>query len=176
MKTFDPSNNQIVVESVDPSLIDVEVPIDTYPYKIHGEFATYPKNTFSTVTTADAVGVISFGNQCLEPTFSATSQTDITPNDRYSGNNLVFTLNPFSISPANCKINYSCVSVVGAVTDDTPIVTPACDEFTDNLNNSASPTLTRSFDIDDYRLPNGDIQVRPQEYTVMIKGTAEKSG
>ena len=110
MKSFDSSNNKVTVESVDATLIDVTVPIDTYPYKIHAEFAAYPDTTHASVSVADATGVISFGNECLTPVFSETTQTSNIA-DSYTDSIQTFTLVPFTISPVNCNIEYSCVAV-----------------------------------------------------------------
>jgi hypothetical protein len=160
LTTYDPATNVFTAESVDPALIDT-----TKPYKVHTEFTTYPSATYPTVTEADATGIINFGNECLTPVFTATSQTGLGSNS-YDGQTLTFTLNPFSITPAVCGITYSCVSIEAL--EASPEV-PTCGDFTGDLN--AAGTLSTSFDIaNDYPV------IRPQSYSVKIAGTATKSG
>ena len=82
------------------------------PYSLEAEFTEYPKIDNPTVSTGYTEADVSFNNPCWYPsTFSKTAQTD--PDDhRYTNDDVVFTLNPFTIEPVRCQVIYECTSVV----------------------------------------------------------------
>ena len=54
---------------------------------------------------------VTFIDPCLAPfEFNPTTQTD--PNsDKFTGNNIAFTLNEFEIEPTICEVTYTCTSI-----------------------------------------------------------------
>ena len=54
---------------------------------------------------------VTFIDPCLNPfTFSSNTQTN-PDEDKFSGNDIVFTLNQFTITPTICDITYVCTKV-----------------------------------------------------------------
>ena len=43
-------------------------------------------------------------------TFESNGQTD-PASDKYTGNDIIYTLTPFTITPAYCEISYACDSI-----------------------------------------------------------------
>lgn len=81
---------------------------------------------------------------------------------------MTFSLNPFTVEPEDCGVTYECISIKGAL-DATPDENTSCSDWNAQLNTLG--TMTNSYSKDtDYA------SVRPQEYTVTIRGTATKSG
>jgi len=92
--------------------------------EVVGYFKDY--KDVSTAPTASMTDLLEFVDPCPTATISATTQNDVT--DAYSGSQ-VFTLTPFTVSPAGfCDVQYACVSVV----DDMayPIDALSCNSFT----------------------------------------------
>ena len=125
IKSYDPVNKQFTAESDDATLGNT-----TKQYQIHAEFVTYSDDDFPTVSVADNIGDIEFGNSCGVATIVGVDQTDITPGNSYDSLPMVFNLNQFTTDPPSCAIVYSCELVVGA--DGSGVV--GCGDFTNNLN------------------------------------------
>ena len=54
---------------------------------------------------------VTFIDPCLAP-FTFTSETQTNPDsDKFTGDDIVFTLSPFTITPTICEITYVCTSV-----------------------------------------------------------------
>ena len=56
---------------------------------------------------------LEFETPCNDPnltTITATPQTD-PPSDNYSGANLIFQYNPFTVSPVECSLDVMCLNV-----------------------------------------------------------------
>ena len=95
------------------------------PYSVEAELTLYSPNANPTVTTAEAKADIFFDNPCEDPfTFAPTAQTN-PDSDNYSGEDIVFTLNQFSITPNKCKVEYECTSIVRVADGDSTMIT--CD-------------------------------------------------
>ena len=160
---YDPTTRVFTAESSDPALIDTSA-----PYTVETEFKDYPKSVYNTVSTATNSDTINFGNECFDATLTSTAQTSIATPNEYDGNTMTFNLNNFNVFPANCAVTYQCVQIQGA-SDATPDEYTSCADWTDALN--ASQTMTGSYD-----KANDYLNVKPQVYTVTIRGTATKSG
>ena len=90
---------------------------------------------------------------------------------RYSDDDVVFTLNKFTIEPIRCKIVYECTEVVRV---DGAASKIGCADFVfDGTydNQATDGKLTFSAVQNDYLTQ----KYPPGEYTVTITGTAEKS-
>ena len=138
---------------------------------MEAEFTEYPKVDNPTVSIGYTEADISFNNPCWYPsTFSKTAQTD--PDDhRYTNDDVVFTLNPFTIEPERCQVIYECTEVVRV--DGTPSEIGCANFVFDGTydNQATDGKLTFSADQDDYLTQ----KYPPGEYTVTITGTVDKS-
>ena len=103
--SYNPSTQVFSANSGDSTLIG-----KTKPYSLEAEFVTYPKDSYSTVSTAEATSFIQFDNPCSGPTLVASGQNDAPP-DAYTGNPITVQLNRFIVLPAGCPETYSCTAV-----------------------------------------------------------------
>lgn len=161
LTNYDPITRVFTADSIDEALVGT-----VKDYGLTAEFVEYPKSTYPSVSQSSANSKLNFGSSCNVATLLATSQINITPSNAYDGQPMVFTLSPFQVDPPICLVTYECISIVGA---EASPVTPTCSSFSGNLND-VSRQLTTSFNKSDYA------NVRPQVYTVTIRGTATKSG
>lgn len=120
------------------------------------------------MTTAEAKAVVFFDNPCEDPfEFGVTEQTNPAPG-KYSGEDIVFTLNQFHIVPDKCKVRYGCFNVErvdGAPSDI------SCTDLTFDGEMNFQPTdgiLTFNATPDDYI----NQTYLPGEYRVTIIGIA----
>lgn len=162
------------------SLADREFTVDTddttlqgliKEYGLNAQLADWPAADHPTATNVDATGTVEFNNPCLNPTaFSATAQQDPLPNN-YSGS-VNFSLNPFVIEPAKCKINYTCVSVERVGADQDPLIECADFNFDGVMDGSLTDgTLVFTPTRQDYI----DGTYEPGEYIVTIRGQPDKA-
>ena len=64
-----------------------------------------------TAPSVTGSSTIKFVDPCLNPfTFESTTQTNPAA-DKYTGNAIKYTLNPFTITPDYCEISYACYSI-----------------------------------------------------------------
>ena len=104
-------------------------------------------------------------------TFTSTTQTN-PASDKYTGNDITFTLTPFTITPDYCDISYACDSITfenGATSSITcSDLIPAGGLF--GLA-GAGGSLTYSIDTTKYLSEN----YPPGTYTVTVEGTGDHS-
>ena len=120
-------------------------------YQVVASLANYQSS--ATASTVTAEGDITFKDPCVDTFgFSSTSQTN-PASDNYSGNNIVFTLTPFTLDPSDlCTVTYSCKSVSN-VSNDSSI---GCDNLVtagkpfDSASADVGGTITVSVDTEDY--------------------------
>ena len=140
----------------------------TVPFSVEAEFIAWPLATYPTVSTAMASADVLFGDPCLVPrVFDATAQNDPSP-DSFSGDDIVFELVKFTISPFRCRVEYACTSVERVDGDPSSIT---CDDFSfDGIydGQKSDGKLTFRATTEDYL---GGVFDRGQ-YTVTITGTA----
>ena len=138
------------------------------PYSIEVEFLTYPLSTYPTVDTASAASTIEFINPCLKPfKFEPREQTNPS-HDEFTGEDIVFTLTEFELTPARCEASYRCTSVERL---DQAASSLSCSDLTfDGVfdGQDTDGTLTFSADSQDYI----NDTFTPGVYTVTITGTA----
>ena len=103
---------------------------------------TKTQATISDSTSFD----LSFTNPCvLENKTTLTSKSQSDPlSDDYSGNDVTFTYDPFTVEPTYCPLTVSCTSVVYQGTAITTGI--SCSEIDTNTN-----TLVSSFSGTDYQ-------------------------
>ena len=105
--TYDESNRKFTVYSTQSDLIG-----ETKTYSLHVSFSTYPLDQYSSVSTTSASGQISFSNPCLKP-FKFESKQQTSPgSDKFSGQEIIFTLTEFELTPERCEVTYRCTNVV----------------------------------------------------------------
>ena len=136
------------------------------------EFSLFPQATNPDAPSFSPTNDIEFIDPCISPfTFTTTSQT--SPGfDKYSGNQIVFSLTPFTITPTICEVEYTCISVVKD--DDINAISDInCSDLTSAANfELVDGKLTFSANSDDYE----NMRVTPGNYEVTITGTAVTSG
>lgn len=141
-------------------------------YSLYAYFTNFdPTNPlYSTANSVEVKSTIMFDNPCDDPfSFAATPQDDIS--DNFSGVQQVWDLNPFTIDPARCVIEYACLGVKYLDGEDSSI--DCLDlNFDGIFNNSPLDgkilfTATEA----DY-ITNNFI---PGDYEVTIQGTAKNS-
>lgn len=160
--TYSIANQQFTAESIDKDLVASQG-----TFKLVVELTDYRKADFPGASSKTAEGELNFGNGCFEPEeFLATVQTNME-SDKFSGTTRIFTLNPFTIVPVECKITYACTNVVQEGNAQSSI---GCSDLIGDLNvdRQLAFTATRENYI------NSDYE--PGLYTVTLTGTAVKSG
>ena len=119
---------KIILESTDETLIAL-----TKPYVLTAEFTRFPQAANSDAPSVTQMNYVNFIDPCMSPfTFASTSQTS-PGSDKYSGNELVFTLNPFTITPLICEVEYTCTSVQRE-DDENAASDISCSDLTDDAN------------------------------------------
>ena len=97
----------ITLESSDKDLIG-----QTSLYVITVEFALFPQASNPDAPSVPAMSTVEFIDPCISPfTFASTSQTS-PGSDKYTNSQIVFNLNPFTITPSICEVQYVCTSVI----------------------------------------------------------------
>ena len=107
--TFNSGDRTFTLDSDDSTLDGT-----TETYTVTAAFTSY-----SGAETGSDNFDVDYIDPCEEPTaLSATSQTGIT--DKFTNNLKIFTLNPFSVTPSRCVIDYSCDGITkdGAATSE----------------------------------------------------------
>jgi len=111
---------------------------------------------------------LNFFSPCTDPeVFNSKPQSNPSPY-AYTGNNLLIGITPFSITPADCKINYTLESVVldGATPGlDTPIPLSAF------VYNEATKKFT--FNADSSKYTDSVNPYPPGDYILTIRGTVD---
>lgn len=166
--TYNPDTLTFTVNTEDESYIG-----RTEDYGVTACFENYPPGpTYPEVSTDKNGSEIEFNNPCESPfSFAATDQTSPDPN-YFDGEDIVFNLNPFTISP-KCEITYTCESV----SPSQPAGAAAaieCSSFNYDfvLDGTVDDgKLTFSATPQDY----ADGTYVPGTYTVTIKGCAKKA-
>jgi len=103
---YDSATRKFTANSDDQSLIG-----STKTYTVSAKFATWPSSIYSTASSVTKSGTIEFIDPCLDPfTFESTGQTD-PASDKYTGNDITYTLTPFTITPDYCEVSYVCDSI-----------------------------------------------------------------
>ena len=103
---YDPDTRKFTAESEDINLIGV-----TKPYTVIATLANWPPINYFTAPSVTGSSTIKFVDPCLNPfTFESTTQTNPAA-DKYTGNAITYTLNPFTITPDYCEISYACDSI-----------------------------------------------------------------
>ena len=164
------SYNEVTREFTASSSDGTLIGLIDQPYSVEVEFVTYPLSTYSTVATASAASTIDFINPCLDPfTFTTTTQTKPTPeSDNFSGQEFVFTLTEFELTPERCEVTYRCTEVKLQGDGASSI---SCSDLTfDGIfdGQETDGKLTFSADSQDYI----DNIYLPGVYEVTITGTA----
>ena len=114
---------------------------------------------------------VTFIDPCLDQfTFSETAQTS-PGSDKFTGQQILFELNPFTITPTICEVTYACSSVARA---DNAASAVNCDDLTfDGVFNGDATDGQLTFSADSNAYENG--VVTPGDYVVTITGTAVTS-
>jgi hypothetical protein len=143
-------------------------------YAIRAEVETYPNVIgYSTGWSKIINGTLTYMNPCNNPfTFVVPTQDTIALNtttngsflsDSFTGANIDFYLNPFTVTPNCCTVEYTCESISWTGTGTSSV---SCSDFTSSI----------TFDDDGYirletppSLYTGSTYV-PGTYTVTFKG------
>ena len=77
------------------------------------EFSLFPQSDNSDApSVVSDTAKVTFIDPCLNP-FTFTSETQINPDsDKFTGDDIVFNLSQFTITPTICELTYVCTSVV----------------------------------------------------------------
>ena len=164
---YDPVTRKFTADSEDRSLIGL-----TKPYAVIATFANWPPSTYTSAPSVTGSSTIEFVDPCLNPfTFQSTAQTAPAP-DKYTGNAITFTLNPFTITPDYCEVSYACDSITF---EDQPTSSISCNDLTlDGLlfgQTGAGGSLTYLIGSTEYLSGN----YPPGTYTVTVIGTGVNS-
>ena len=155
-----PGSSQFTCETADTSLHD-----KSFPYSLEAQLIAWPS------VQAQTVSQIDFGHQCEVPTaFAATSQQSPAPN-KYTGTKILYELNPFTIQPVDCKVDYECTSVArvdGEVSKIGCIDLNFDGVFDGDLLDGKIDFAADMASYTSKRFP-------PGQYTVTVTGTAIKS-
>ena len=95
-------------------------------YGVTATFVNWPPGAlYPDVSTAkNPSGEVEFNEPCLMPfSFEKSSQTN-PDSDYFTGEDIVFNLQPFTIEPAKCKITYTCKGVSPSGSG-----APSCSDF-----------------------------------------------
>ena len=154
-------------ESNDISLIDAPNP---KKYQVVSYLANYASS--STASTFTSEGDITFVDPCTLATFPDTTQTSLG-DYAYLGEDLVFTLTPFTIYPAGlCTATYSCT---GISFNGSPATGISCSDLTANgqlfVPGSATEGGTLTLNLDSTAYQTGSYL--PGTYMVTIQGTID---
>ena len=145
---YDAATSTFSARTTDGGLIGDEPII--LPYSLEAHFVNYPPADNPTVATASATADIEFNNPCWDPfEFAAVAQSG-SLTDNYTGNELLFTLDRFTMDPPRCKIRYECTGV--ARTDGADSMISCADFAFDGLydGQATDGQLTFEADSNDY--------------------------
>ena len=117
---------------------------------------------------------MNINDPCDGATLTTTTQTS-PASDAYTGNDIIYTLTPFTIAPSTCSVAYTCDSVVRQDGEDAsyPDSLLNCDYFEKNglFNDDASGTASTLIGVAiESFYKNGSAP--PGVYVVTIKGKA----
>ena len=117
--TYNESTREFTAFSNDDNLIGT-----VEDYGVTACFENWPPTTYPTVSTTSNNGEIMFNEPCLDPfTFAATAQTS-PPANYFDGEDIVFNLNPFTLTPDRCRVVYTCHAV-----EPSTAGSPTCADF-----------------------------------------------
>ena len=165
---YNAANNQFSALSSNQALQG-----QTKPYSLEATLTNWPPtdplypNSFKRVSS----NFIEFDNPCDDPfSFAATAQDNIV--DNFSGVEQFWELNPFTIDPPRCLIDYVCESVE-RVDGTTSEINCARLNFDGHFNSQPSTDGLIKFTATGTDYINN--VYRPGQYRVTIKGTATNS-
>lgn len=126
--SYNPDTREWTADTDDITLLGHNMGI--YTLIVDATLTSYPPAEYASVTTATKSTTIDFNDACLDPfdfNTDSVSQSNATPN-LYDGVTITVPVSPYTISPEQCVIEYSCFSVQRK--DDPEPSQISCSDFT----------------------------------------------